>query len=50
MAIVERPDLSIVSDPGVLGSLIGLGVLGSGVAYILFNYMILRGVRNLLLR
>jgi drug/metabolite transporter (DMT)-like permease len=43
MAIVERPDLSIVSDPGVLGSLIGLGVLGSGVAYILFNYMILRG-------
>ncbi|MBY0023880.1 MULTISPECIES: DMT family transporter [Paenibacillus] len=43
MVIVERPDLSIVSVPGVLGSLIGLGVLGSGVAYILFNYMILRG-------
>ncbi|MBE0343091.1 DMT family transporter, partial [Paenibacillus sp. 28ISP30-2] len=43
MAMVDRPDLSVVVIPGVLGSLIGLGVLGSGVAYILFNYMILRG-------
>lgn len=42
-AMVDRPDLSVVFSPGVLGSLIGLGVLGSGVAYILFNYMILRG-------
>ncbi len=42
-AMVDRPDLSVVFIPGVLGSLIGLGVLGSGVAYILFNYMILRG-------
>ncbi|MGM1020707.1 MAG: DMT family transporter [Bacillota bacterium] len=42
-AIVDRPDLSVVFIPGILGSLIGLGVLGSGVAYILFNYMILWG-------
>ncbi|MGW8957300.1 DMT family transporter [Paenibacillus sp. NPDC055715] len=42
-AIIDRPDLSVVFIPGVLGSLIGLGVLGSGIAYILFNYMILQG-------
>lgn len=43
MAIIEKPDLSIILVPDVFGSLIGLGILGSGVAYILFNYMILRG-------
>jgi drug/metabolite transporter (DMT)-like permease len=42
-AVVDRPDLSVVFVPGVFGSLVGLGVLGSGVAFILFNYMILRG-------
>ncbi|MFB5759467.1 DMT family transporter [Paenibacillus medicaginis] len=36
----QAPDLT---EPAVLGSFIGLGVLGSGVAYILFNYMVMKG-------
>ncbi|MDP4096795.1 DMT family transporter [Paenibacillus sp. P96] len=36
----KAPDLS---EPAVLGSFIGLGIFGSGVAYILFNYMIMKG-------
>ncbi|MFB5679025.1 DMT family transporter [Paenibacillus terreus] len=33
----------VLTEPAVIGSFIGLGVLGSGVAYILFNYMIMKG-------
>jgi drug/metabolite transporter (DMT)-like permease len=30
-------------DPGVFGSLIGIGVFGSGIAHILFFYLIQKG-------
>lgn len=39
----EGVDLTRVLVPANLGGLIGLGVFGSGVAYILFNYMVLKG-------
>ncbi|WP_440119327.1 DMT family transporter [Paenibacillus sp. QZ-Y1] len=39
----EKVDLTKVIEPANIGGLIGLGVFGSGVAYILFNYMVLKG-------
>ncbi|MDO7906764.1 EamA family transporter [Paenibacillus sp. JX-17] len=41
--LTEDMNLGSVLKPANLGGLIGLGVFGSGVAYILFNYMILKG-------
>lgn len=42
-AATEGVNLSKITVPANLFGLLGLGVLGSGVAYILFNYMVLRG-------
>lgn len=39
----EKIDLSKIAEPANIGSLVGLGIFGSGVAYILFNYMVLKG-------
>ena len=39
----EKIDLSKIGEPANIGSLVGLGIFGSGVAYILFNYMVLKG-------
>ncbi|MGG4342172.1 DMT family transporter [Paenibacillus lautus] len=39
----EKIDLSKIVEPANIGSLVGLGIFGSGVAYILFNYMVLKG-------
>ncbi len=39
----EGVNLARVAEPANLFGLLGLGVFGSGVAYILFNYMVLRG-------
>ncbi|MBT2765310.1 DMT family transporter [Paenibacillus sp. ISL-20] len=39
----EKIDLSKIAEPTNIGSLVGLGIFGSGVAYILFNYMVLKG-------
>ncbi|MNH81044.1 putative inner membrane transporter yiJE [compost metagenome] len=40
---LESVNLSKIAVPANLFGLLGLGVLGSGVAYILFNYMVLKG-------
>ncbi|WP_134684322.1 DMT family transporter [Brevibacillus migulae] len=39
----DSVSLAQVADPGNLGALIGLGVFGSGVAYILFYHMVQKG-------
>lgn len=39
----EKVDLAKIVEPANIGALVGLGVFGSGVAYILFNYMVLKG-------
>ena len=40
---VESVSFGPVADPANLGALIGLGVFGSGVAYILFYHMVQKG-------
>lgn len=32
-----------IMEPVVMGSLLGLGVFGAGIAYILFNYVVMKG-------
>lgn len=39
----ERVDVTKILEPANIGALVGLGIFGSGVAYILFNYMVLKG-------
>lgn len=39
----EKVELAKIAEPANIGSLVGLGIFGSGVAYILFNYMVLKG-------
>lgn len=44
--VLESPSIASLASLGslqVMVSLLGLGVLGSGVAYILFNYMLMKG-------
>jgi len=40
---LERPDLTLIATPSIFLSLLGLGVLGSGIAYILFYILIQKG-------
>lgn len=39
----EKVEFAKIAEPANLGSFVGLGIFGSGVAYILFNYMVLKG-------
>lgn len=39
----EKVELAKIAEPANIGALVGLGIFGSGVAYILFNYMVLKG-------
>lgn len=41
--LTESPEWSAIAEPAVIGSFIGIGVFGSGIAYVLFYKLIQQG-------